>query len=325
MKLFSQSILVQVAVIVAVMALLWWGDLAAPAAMTADGGAVLYGVVARWLAPLPLLAVILAMVLILAEGVALNLMLADHGLTPPNSMLPTLLYVVAMSAAANTLTPMILAAAMLVACTRQLLLKGPLLTISTEQACTATAFIGLASLFYLPAVMMMVGYLLVAVNYRLYSWKDWAVLFLGFLSSYVLLLTVLMFTEGIGEWWQSVVDTIDAVRLHVGEFTTLQALGNAVMLAVMVAGVVRVWRLSGERTVVWQKNAATMLSCLFGAVAMLFVTRLFTADMQPFAAAFAFCVTCLLTPPVHTMGRKRRHEWIYVSLLILTIIAAMIC
>ena len=200
MKLFSQSILLQSIVILAVTLLLWAGALVAPAPLPSDGGGVLYSVVARWFASAPLAAVIVAMVLIVIEGVWLNLLLVDHALTPQNSLLPTLLYIVCMSAPATTLTPMVLANLALIGCVRQLLLKGTLLTISTGRACAATAFIGLATLFYLPAALMIVGYMLAAINYRLYSWKDWAVLFLGFLAPYVTLVIVLMYTEGLAEW-----------------------------------------------------------------------------------------------------------------------------
>ena len=325
MKLFSQNILVQAVVIVAAMVMLWWNALATPQPMTASDGALLYGIVANWLAPLPLLGVILAMMLVLAEGVLLNILLVDHGLAPQNSMLPTLLYVVCASAAATTLTPMLLSAALLIACTQQLLLKGSLLTISTERACAATAFIGLASLFYLPSALMLVAYLLVAVNYRLYSWKDWSVLFLGFLAPYLLVATVLYMTDGLAQWFGSIVAAFADVHIRIGEFTTLQAVGNAVLILLLLAGVVSVWNISGERTVLWQKNAATMLAYLFGTVAMLFVTRLFTVDMQTAAVSFSFCVACLLMPPTRTAARKKRREWLPALLLVITIVAALLC
>ena len=64
MKLFSQSILLQAVVILVATLLLWGGALAVPPSMSADGGGVLYGLVARWLGTAPLVAVIVAMVLV---------------------------------------------------------------------------------------------------------------------------------------------------------------------------------------------------------------------------------------------------------------------
>lgn len=325
MKLFNQSILLQGVVILAITLLLWGKALMSPSPIVADGGGLLFDIVAGWLAPVPLLAVILAMLLVVTEGLTLNLLLASHNLTSQNSLLPTLLYIVCMSAPATTLSPMILANALLIACTQQLLLTGSLLTISTDRACTTTAFIGIATLFYFPAVILMLSYMLVAINYRLYSWKDWAVLFLGFLAPYIMVVAVMLFTDGLAGWWQSVVTDLASMKVTIGEFTTLQALGNSVMLLVMIAGVVGVWNQSGESTVVWQKNATTILTLIIGGAVMLFVTRLFTADMQFFALPFAFSVACLLTPRQrHSVGRRRK-EWVYTLVLIITIVAAAIC
>ena len=326
MKLFNQSILLQAVVILLAMLALWAPALAAPAAMPAAGGATpLYDLLARWLQAVPLVAVIIAMVLVLVEGVLLNLLLVDAGLTPQNSLLPTLLYIIAMSAPATTLTPMVLVAALMIACLRRLTLKGTLLTISVERACAATAMIGLASLFYLPAALFIISYMLAAINYRLYGWKDWAAMILGFIAPYILLVTVLMFTGGLQDWWQSVTDTITGIKLNVNDFTPLQAVANVALVLALLAGVVSVWNLSGERTVVWQKNATTQLTILTGAIAILLVTSVFPVNMQLAALPFAFSVTCLLTPPARSMGRKKRKEWVYTLILILIFIAALIC
>lgn len=326
MKLFNQSILLQAAVILVATLALWVPALAAPVAMpTAGGGAPLYNLLVQWLQPVPLAAVIIAMVAVVTEGVMLNLLLANAGLTSQNSLLPTLLFIIAMSAPATTLTPMVPVAALTIACLQQLTLKGTLLTISVERACAATAMIGLASLFYLPATLLILSYMLVAINYRLYSWKDWAAMILGFIAPYVLLATVLMFTGGLQEWWQSVTDTVDNIHPHAGSFTPLQAVCNVALAVALLAGMVSVWSLSGERTVVWQKNASNSLTIIVGALAILAVTQLFPIDMQLVAIPFAFCLTCLLTPPTRTMTRRKRKEWVYTLILILIFIAALIC
>ena len=326
MKLFNQSILLQAAVILVALLALWAPALATPAAMPAAGsGAPLYDLLARWLQAEPLVAVIIAMALVLIEGVMLNLLLVDAGLTSQNSLLPTLLYIIAMSAPATTLTPMIAVAVPMIACLRHLMLKGTLLTISIDRVCSATALIGLATLFYLPAALLILSYFLIAINFRLYSWKDWVAMILGFAAPYVLLITVLMFTDGINEWWQGVGEAFNSVKLTVSDFTPLQAIANIVLLLSLLAGVISVWSLSGERMVVWQKNAATYINLLVGAIAILLVTNVFPVDIQLVAIPFAFCLTCLLTPPARTMSRRKRKEWVYTLFLILIFVAALIC
>ena len=91
-KLFHRDILTQAIIIILALLLLWGRALLAPATMEAgDHPAVLYGLLCRWLAGVPRLTVVIAMLLVLAEGVTLNLLLANVNLVSLNSLLPTLL------------------------------------------------------------------------------------------------------------------------------------------------------------------------------------------------------------------------------------------
>jgi len=328
MNLFKQSIPLQAIVILIATLALWIGAIVSPEPMTApEGGAVLYGVVYRLLAGEPRLAAIIAMILIVAEAATFNVILVNNNLTPQTSLLPTLLFIICMSAPATTITPMVLVTGLMVACMYQLSIRGSLLTIPSERACAATALIGLSSMFYLPAALMMVSYMLVAINYRLYSWRDWIVMILGFAAPYIILATVLMFTEGFTEWWASVEAMFANLHLHVAKAALLPTLGCVVLLIVMLAGVVSVFSRSSESTVVWQKNAATVLYSIVGGICMVFAGRLFPTDMQLFAIAFTFGVSCLLTPESkHTMMRGRhKKEWIYTAILVLIFVAAIVC
>ena len=327
MPIFKQSILVQAVVILLAMAALWAGAIAHPQPMPMPQGSdVLYGVLYGWLGGMPGLAVAVAMLVVLASGVLLNVLLVDVGLSAQNSMLPTLLYVICMSAPATTLTPMTMVSLLMVVCMRQLAIKGTLLTIPPERACMATALIGICTMFYLPAVLLMLSYSLVVINYRLYSVRDWAIMLLGFLAPYILLAIVLMFTDGLPGWWQGVADAVASVHPYHVAMPLLQVMGGALMVAAIMAGVVAVWRNAGESTVQWQKNAVTLLSALLGGLAIWATSRLFPVDMQLFALPFTFGVGCLLMPRrSSTLGSRKRREWIYTLLLFIIFFAAIIC
>lgn len=306
MKLFQQSIVVQAIVILLALGLLWVDTLTSPGF--------------HWTA-------IFAMVLILAEGLSLNIILVNANLCQQNSLLPTLLFTICMSAHASTLTPMILVTALWIVCIQVLLLKGSLLTISVDRACLATALIGLGAMIYLPAALMMAGYVIVAVTYRLYNWRDWAVMFLGFAAPFVILVLVLMFTNGLADWWQGVLSEAASMRTHTDGCETREVVGCTVLSAIMLAGVVKVWNLSGEKPVLWQKNVTMLLAFLVGGCAILAATRVFPIDMQLFPIPFTFAVSNLLSPKtgVYTSGRRKRHEWIYVVLLLVVFAASIIC
>ena len=328
LKLFRKNMIVQVLLVVAVLLVMWGRALLMPTPMT-DGGAVLYHLLYTWLSPLPLLAVIMAMLLVLAGGIALNLLLADVGLVPQTSLLPTVLYIVIMSAPATTLTPIIIVNAILIGFTQQLMLRTTLLTIPTSKICSATALIGLCSMIYLPSIAMMVTYLLVVISYRLYGWRDWLSMLLGLLAPYVALITVLFLTNGLTPWWNATTEALASAGLHYADAPTASYIASSFLLLVVVVSVFIIWSRLGEHTIVWQKNATAVMLLSVGTAIMLLYSSLMPADVTVFAVPFALCAFYMFLPEKQrAMGNNRgtkRREWIADILFILTIAAALIC
>ena len=330
-KLFQRDMVVQVLLVVAALLLLWGRALLSPVPMDAgEHPALLYDLLCRWLAPVPRLAVATAMVLVLVEGIVLNLLLAGVGLVSQNSLLPTLLYIVATSTGDLTLTPMILVCGIAIACLNPLVLRGSLPTITPSQICGATALLGIATLFYQPAVYLMVSYLLIASNYRLYNWKDWMLMILGFATPYVLLVLVLYLGDELASWWPSIPASLSAI--HSPLAASHQPLATFPTIAMAFLALVFIWSLTGvashrgERPVLWQRNASTVMLYTLGGIGMALYTL--PLQMTTFAIPFAFCTYRMLSADSEAhfgVGRRRRKAWIYDILLILILIAALLC
>ena len=321
---------VQAVLLIVALLLLWGRALLAPAPMAAgDHPAVLYGLLCRWLAAVPRLAAVIAMLLVLAEGFTLNLLLASVNLVSQNSLLPTLLYIVATSAGATTLTPVILVNGIAIAGLHQLMLRGTLLTITADKICGATMLIGLATLFYQPAVLLMLGYLLIASSYRLYNWKDWMLMLLGFAMPYALLLPVLHLTDGLATWWDTTLASLRDLHLHTGDAGTLATIASLFLAAVLLWGLTAAVSRISERPVLWQKNATTVMLFTVGGIGMMLFSPLLPLQMPFLAIPFAFVTHRLLfaaTERPAGFGRRRKqHAWLYDLLLIAVIIAALLC
>ena len=329
LKLLNRNTVVQVLFIMAALGLLWGPSLITPPPMSAvEGGGVLYILTTMWLSRVPLLAVVLAMVLVLVEGVALNLLLAQRGLVSQNSLLPTLLYVIFMGTGITTLTPIVLVNGVLIVCTSQLMLRGTLLTISTEKICSVTALIGLCSMFYLPSMAYLLSYLLIAISYRLYSWRDWAALLLGILSSYIVLFTTLYLTDNLSAWWAETHAELSGIHFRTRDVDALTLAANIVLTLVIMAAIIASWQRLGEKPVVWQKNASTVMLFVIGGLVMLLYSWLLPVDITLFALPAAFCSTLLLMPErMHSRGSQPKgwRRWIYDILLILIFVAALLC
>lgn len=324
-KLFGKNMALQVLLILVAVALFWGRALASPQPMP-EGDAILYQLLRQALEQVPLLAVIIAMLLVLAEGVLLNLVLANAALVPQTSLLPTLLYVAAASASASTLTPTLLVNAILIACLHRLMLHGTPLTIPTSRICSVTALIGLASMISLPAASFLLTYLLIAVNYRLYSWRDWAAMLLGLAAPYITLTIVLLFTGDLAEWWSRTAELLGNLGVFMGQTPTLKLVADMVLIAIMLIALFAMLSQLNEKTVIFQKNALSVILFIVGGIAVLFYTQMIPIEPALFAIPFALCGTHLMLPARQlTIGHKKRRSWIYDTLLLATTISALLC
>ena len=329
LKAIQKNIVLQTVLILAALVLLWIRPLLSPQPM--PGGehpAILYALLCQWLAAVPRLAVIIAMLLVLAEGVLLNILLSETGLVSQNSLLPTLLFVIVSSAGATTLTPVLLVNGVAIACLHQLMLRGTLLTISPGKICSATALTGIATMFCQPAILLLLTYLLVAVNYRLYSWRDWILLLFGFAAPFLPLLAVLSFTGGVETWWQETLAGLSDAGLRTGDSGTMPVIGSLLLTVVFLWSLLTTLGHMGERPVLWQKNVTTVLLFAVGDVGLLLYMPSLPIPMAVLSIPFTFCTTHLLTTgsSVPTgYGRRKSRIWIYDITFILTLTAAMIC
>ena len=328
LKLFEKNTVFQVVFILVATALLWSGAIADPQPMEpASHFAPLYDLLCS-LSLSPTLCVVVAMLLVVLCGYFFNLMLTRVGLASQNSLLPTLLFVTAASACETTLSPMLIASLIAIAVVNLLLLRSTLLTVAADKIFGAAALIGIASMVYLPSLTLIVAYLLIAINYRLYSWRDWMVFLLGLLAPYLTLWAVLLFTDGLIPSFNDIALDFASIDLTLGTFTPLQAASNGFLVLVFAISLFIVWRRLGEKTVVWQKNATTLMLITLAAVAMLPLGQFFPVRLQFFAIPFAFCVTQRLGLMPHVSLATRRTNWrshLYDLLLILTVIAAILC
>lgn len=328
LKLFEKNTVFQVAFIIVATVLLWMDAFAHPQPMQgASHFAPLYDLLCN-LSLSPTLAITVAMLLVVVAGFLFNLMLTNAGLASQNSLLPTLLFITAASATTHSLSPILIASFFAIAMMKMLMLHSTLLTISSDKIFGAAALIGIASMFYLPSLTLIVAYLLIAVNYRLYSWRDWMVFLLGLLAPYFLLWAILLFTDGLTDSFNAIALDFASINLTVGDIVPLRAVANGVLLAIFAISLFVTWRHLGEKTVVWQKNATTIMLVTVAAVAMLPLGQVFPVDFQFLAIPFAFCTTQRLSLMPRSNYSGRRPSWrarLYDLLLIIIIVAAILC
>ncbi|MCR4659306.1 MAG: hypothetical protein K5650_03310 [Bacteroidales bacterium] len=320
LKAFRTNTPLQLAIITVTLLLLWVPSLIDPVPMPrVDSFSPIYNLFYIWLGSLPRLATAIAMIVVTASALYFNKLLVDAQIVSNSTLLPTLLYIIAMSMTPGrlTLTPLVIVSALMVVCTKLLLLKGTLLTIEPEKTFGITALIGICTLIYMPAYSLLVSFLLIIVVYRLYNWRDWMMMILGFLAPYIFYATYLYITDGLAEVWQQIMGYASNIGLRTGKVNTVTGITCGYMVILFVVAAFATLSIVNERTVVIQKNVTAISLLMVSGAIMLCYTLLFPTDLQTMALPFALQTTIFL----QYMERGKR-PWIWDIVLTLAIIAA---
>lgn len=317
-RLFRQNLLLQFALILVVGVALWLPALAeGGVAMSNMGGAPLYDLLYDWLSPHPLLSTIIGLLLVLVEGWVLNTQLYNNKLISQNTLLPMLCYVLLMSHSQMGLTPMTMVNLVLLVCVGQLMVPENL-TITLDQLFSSACLVALASLFYLPAITLLLPLVITFMVHSLYRWRHWVMMLLGLLAPYIVVLTVWFLTDRmhynlyltrclLGDWGLG-------FSLQTSVYGWVSQIFVLLMLVVSLGSMVSN---ASEHTTMYRENMTTICIPLLASVVMLGYSQVFPVDMQLIAlpAAPAMATWFLTRQP-----RKRLGTILYDLTLILLIV-----
>lgn len=309
-KLFKNNILLQIIIILAVALVSWLMTMHSVTMPTPIDSAPLYNLLYTLLSPYPIASSCIAMVLVLGEGLLLTAILNDHKMIAQNTVMPMLFFVTTMATNGFSLNPILLVNLTILIIIRKILLKGTLLTISFDTIISAAAWIAIASMFFLPAILLLVPFVLSFTIYNIYNWRCWAMTILGLLAPYIIYFAVL-FIGGLS--FQ--IPTIDWDQfLSLFQFSTTKLL-EGIYFIIAIWGVFSILESQRERVVVYRKNTSLVLISVWSSFLMsVFVTWQdnFSGILQLFAMPFAYALSLLF---LNAKGKK----WIWESLFLITI------
>lgn len=319
-KLFKgNNALGQIVAIAFITAALWlpvfWQGIAPH---ESDVFAPLYDLVIRGIAPYHTIANALALLLIVVQGIWLNILLYRYKMTSTQTLMPMMLYIVAMSAspAHIGLTPFVFVnLAILAACSQ--LLSAAASTLEVSRNFNASFCIGLATLFYLPALTYLIPFLLVFVIYKLYRWRHILVAFFGFIAPMILFFTYAFLFDKADYF--SILIAYDLTSLHFvsQDVPTLISVPNIIILVILVASLTAAGGKRLDGGLQWRINTGILLLPLIAALAMHLYSAWFPFNLQSAAIPFAFSTTLLLMT-----DRKRR--WINETIIWILLVACAI-
>ncbi len=279
-----------------------------------DGFAPLYSLLYHWLSPYPRLTTWLALLLVLIEGIWLCTLLASHKLLPCNTFLPLLFYLIAMSYHHTmlTLTPLLLCNLFILLCIQQLL-QGDNKNLPPERIFNTTLFIALATLFYMPAVLLLVPFFIIVTTYQLYRWRDWVVMLLGFVAPYIMLLTYYYLTDQVEYMLYQMGNNLAQIQFTREQIGFWHTAADLFIILLMLWSILAKLNTTQEGTTNFRRQSTIMLTPALGTLLMLFFDVCFPFNTQLFAIPFSFAASLLFLS-------AKRYVWLYNTLLVLAIL-----
>lgn len=316
---FKKATIGQLVVILLTVFLLWARAFIAPVTMLPEATfSPLYELLYRCLSPMPRLASAIALLLVLAQGIWLNIMLSNHKIANPNSLTPLLVYIVAMSwdSTMLTITPTLLVNIMILGACSQLLSDGPI-TLATNKNFNATFFLSMAMLCLLPSACYLLSFIIVFITYKLYRWRDIVVSLLGLLAPLIVVFFYAYLSDKLDYYHILVKYDLSNIHLEMHPIRHISDATNLIFLALLFVSLM--WHLtSGNDRLTYQRiNARIMTIPLLAAAAMHLYYQLFPCNPQMIAFSFTFVMSGFLMA-----DRKRR--WVGELSLWILLLAAII-
>lgn len=319
LKSFRQSSLLQIIVILLVTAILWLRAFVDPSPMATEHYfSPIYSLIQGLLATSPRLCTAITLVLIIFEAVWLNIILASNKMNKANWMMPTLLFILAISWRPEqlTLSPILLAWIPILAATTQMLTKGNT-TLEVDRIFNAAFCIGVASLCYLPTIVFVIPLLLVFITYKLYRWRDFIVALLGIAAPIFILFIYAFLADKLDYFIILIGHDIVNLRFSTNDADIADIITNIFFIFILLASLFAQLSSLNDKTIQQRINTIIFILPLVATLLLLPYDSLFTVNTQFAAIPFAFLTANFL-------ATERKRKWINETLFWLIIIAPII-
>lgn len=301
--IFKKSYIHQGAFI-AVAAIALWGKTffsAGPAAVETEPYSLFYSYLESFALAYPMAAVVVAMVLTIAEGLYLNHILVSNNLIHTTTLFPAFAYVLIMGsdAANHTFTPilfsnifLLIALQNIINCYNQ--------DHSYEKVFNASFCIALAFLFYFPSIYMLFFVLATFVVYKLYYWREWLVLLLGFIAPFFSLFAYYYVVDKLNMVLARLSSEAMRFTIIIDISDTAKLICSAVMALFALVSLVSIIGGLPQKVIIYRKKTSVMLLLMLVGILFSLYDIAFPANLQNYAIPLAF-----MFPTFFLMLRKR--------------------
>jgi hypothetical protein len=278
-----------------------------------------YNMIYGYLNGSPLIYTITAFVLLLAEAVLLNEMLAEHKITPKNSYITAFFYILLMSStpAMLTLHPFIIVNAFII------LLLLMLFKIKTKEEGYNEIFLcgllaGISSLFYFKSAGLIIIVWVFLLLFHSFSWREWFISILGIVLVFIYLFAYFLLTDQLSAVFKEYQNVFSVINFGRGPWTVsvYQYITSAIVVVLFLVSAVKMFLISREK-IIYVRKAFYVIFWLFvlNAFSMLFLVNNFIYEFS-----YTLLPLSLLVSYYYLNLKKILFGEIILSLLIVSII-----
>ena len=316
---FKKNYIVQALVITLSAAALWLKSFLYAGSVTSavEPYSLLFHHISSFSATHPLLSVIIAFVLIFAEGAYLNHILTSNGLVHTTTLFPMFVYISLMSVSPenHTLTPLIFTNAFLLAALHNLLLCYEQ-EHSFEKVFNASFCIALAFLFYFPSMYLVLFVIITFVVYRLYYWREWVVLLLGFVAPFFSLFAYYYIVDDLDLIWQRLTNEFMRVSMVVDMSNSVQIVISAF---IAVTGIVALFAILGnlsKNVIIYRKKTTIIMFLLLTGALFSLYDVFIPVNQQNYAIPMTFMLVTFFVS-------LRKHKKVCNVVFLLFVVATL--
>lgn len=203
-RLFSRlGVFIQLIIVIALATLLVLPAFSPPLALlSARDALMLHSLIVNVLTDSPIIGVSLAPAILLFQAFFLYFFVSSNDLHPKDSLLPVVFYfLLAASLTESIILSPALAASVLLLISLYLMVKMQGSTQAYKQVFSASFSVSVAALFYPPAIVFVFFIWLGLLTYRIASWHEWVISFIGFMIPVLYLFTYYFWIGKVGAFF----------------------------------------------------------------------------------------------------------------------------
>jgi len=198
-KIFRSSYFLQYILFVVLAVLLWLGGFITPVFDTAETNEYLapaYSLLIQFVISYSLISIIIAFVLVFTGALIFNFTLIKNELAPKNTLIPALVYLLLISHSPGLLyLHEAIIPSILLTIVMYYLFQVYTMEEAYSQVFNSGLLIGISSFFYFPSIYLLLFVWLTFIVFSLYNWREWIIVFFGFITPYVFLWTYFLWNN----------------------------------------------------------------------------------------------------------------------------------